>query len=183
MGDETEAKNMDSAASKEEQNASPTQKALEWANASETEQAKLIEKTFWQWHAETHPMPPPRESAVQKAPSRRWWIESPQVIQKNEPGYLCEVCRHIDFRYLVDSPPDQMLDEVTLASLRWVLDSEGCTFCRLVALTIRDIVGGHMVATEVNGKDVMCTLRTLPMENDTSGPRQICLMTVPPPRD
>lgn len=80
------------------------------------------------------------------------------------------------------APPYQMLEEVMLASLRWVLDSDGCNFCRLVALTIKDIVGGHMVATEVNGKDLICTLRTLPMENDTSGPRQICLITVPPPQ-
>ena len=159
---------------------SPT--ALLWVQTPKPERAKLIEKTLWEWYAETHPPPAPAKPLHQEELSKRWWVESPPELQKHDAGNLCEVCRHVDFQYLINSPPEQIL-EFKLSSLKWVVDlCEECAFCRLVILTVKRAVGGRDLPTQVDEKQVMCSMRVLPIDTDMSGRREICLLLIPPPK-
>ena len=161
----------------------------EWAESPAPDRAMIANHIYWTWYGKTYPKPAPQKQDVpgnkiqEKAetPSKRWWIESPQELQADEPGYLCETCRHIDFKYLINSPIEQMLEEIQLNSLAHILENEKCAFCRLVASTIRDMVGGREIDTTVAEKPVMCTMRTMPIETDTRGPRQMMVFTLPPP--
>lgn len=96
-------------------------------------------------------------------------------------AYLCDNCRHIDFEYLITSPIEQMLEDIQLNSLAHVLRNGKCAFCRLVVSTRRDVVGGREVDTTVAGTRVMCSMRSLPVETDTRGPRQLLLFMIPTP--
>ena len=162
----------------------------EWAESPAPDRAMIADHIYWTWYGKTYPKPAPQKQDVpgnepiqEKAetPSKRWWIESPQELQADEPGYLCETCRHIDFKYLINSPIEQVLEEIQVNSLAHILEHEKCAFCRLVASTIRKVAEGREIDTTVAEEPVMCTMRTLPIETDTRGPRQMLLFTVPTP--
>ncbi|MCJ1424050.1 hypothetical protein MMC29_001937, partial [Sticta canariensis] len=163
----------------------------EWAASPAPDRAMIADHLYWTWYGNTYPKPAPQKQDVpgnkpiqEKAetPFRRWWIESPQESQADEPDYLCETCRHIDFKYLInDSPLEQLHEEIQLNSLTHVLQNEKCAFCRLVAFTIRAMVGGREIDTTFDEKPVMCSMITLPIETDTRGPRQLLLCGVPAP--
>ena len=65
--------------------------------------------------------------------------------------------------------------------LAHILENEDCAFCRLVVSIIGDVVGGREIDTTVAEEPVICSMRTLPIETDTRGPRQMYLFTVPAP--
>ena len=152
-----------------------------WTETPEAVRVKFTDRVFWQWIEKTNPMPAPRNEVSHEPPSRRWWIKNPPILECHEPGYLCEVCRHVNFKYLIDSPSEQILEEFELAPLEWVFKNEKCAFCRLVSSSMSNAVGGPTNPTQVDGKAVVCTIRTLPMLTDIHGPRVIWLMTIPPP--
>ncbi|MCJ1282912.1 hypothetical protein MMC26_002238 [Xylographa opegraphella] len=162
----------------------------EWSESPSPDRAMIADHIYWTWYGKTYPKPaPPKQDVLVKkpilerfvAPSKRWWIESPQVLQPNEPGYLCETCRHIDFKYLIRSPLLQILEEIQLKFLALVLENEKCAFCRLVATALRDAFEGRVIDTMIAEKPVMCSMRTLPIETDTRGPRQLLLYLDPTP--
>lgn len=162
----------------------------EWAASPAPDRAMIADHIYWTWYGKTYPKAAPQKQDVPgekpikektETPSKRWWIESPQQFQADEPDYLCETCRHIDFKYLINSPLLQALEEIPLSSLTRVLENENCAFCRLVAFTIRAGVGGCEIDTTVDEKPVMCSMRTLPIESDTKGPRQLLLSGLPTP--
>jgi len=99
-------------------------------------------------------------------------------LQADEPGYLCETCRHIDFKYLINSSIEQMLEEIQLNSLAHILENEKCAFCRLVTFTIRDMVEGREIDTTVAEKPVMCIMRTMSIETETRDSRQMMMFTL-----
>ena len=162
----------------------------EWAASPAPDRAMIADHIYWTWYGKTYPKAAPQKQDVPgekpikektETPSKRWWIESPQDFQADEPDYLCETCRHIDFKYLINSPLLQALEEIPLSSLTRVLENENCAFCRLVAFTIRARVGGSEIDTIVDEKPVMCSMRTVPIESDTKGPRQLLLSGLPTP--
>ncbi|KAL8690679.1 MAG: hypothetical protein Q9218_003924 [Villophora microphyllina] len=153
----------------------------EWADSPAPDRAMIADHIYWTWYGKTYPKPVPQKQDVFETPSKRWWIETPQELQANDPGYLCETCRHIDFEYLINSPVVQLLEEIPLNSLAYVLENAKCAFCRVVASTLRDVFGRPDIDTAVAGEPVLCSMRTLPIETDIRGPRQILLFTVPPP--
>jgi len=162
----------------------------EWTESPAPDRAMIADHIYWTWYGKTYPKPAPQKQDLpgnkpvqDKAenPSKRWWIESPQELQADEPGYLCETCRHIDFKYLINNPVAQALEEIQLNSLAHVLENEKCAFCRLVASIRRDVVGGREIDTTVAEKPIMCSMRTFPIETDTRGPRQMSLFTLPTP--
>ncbi|UNI20172.1 hypothetical protein JDV02_006288 [Purpureocillium takamizusanense] len=77
-----------------------------------------------------------------------WFIADPDVLQEDDPGYLCDMCRHLDFGVLfsqrgipgnnVPSLPTQ----IVIHGLWRVMQEQGnnCAFCRL--LRRRIIEGG-----------------------------------------
>ena len=79
--------------------------------------------------------------------SRKWWLPEPPELKLSDPGYLCHVCRHIDFRYLVfKSEFAQVLEEIPLDKLSLVLQRQQCAFCRLVKQTVEHFYGAEDVA-------------------------------------
>ena len=153
------------------------QVALNYSNLSHADQANF-KKVFWKACA----IPDSKPIILPEEPSRKWFLADSQTLVEDEPGYLCEVCQHVDFKYLVNAPPEQLLEEIPLFSLKWVVQKgETCSFCRLILKTIRDRLRSQEMVTEVDGKDVMCACRSLPLEMGSSGLGEIMLMIEPPP--
>ena len=66
-----------------------------------------------------------------------WFIPSPPVLQDSDPGYLCEMCRQIDFAVLLtrrglpgNNEPGPSVIE--LRALPRVLEETSCSFCSLI---------------------------------------------------
>ncbi|KAL8726279.1 MAG: hypothetical protein Q9166_006825 [cf. Caloplaca sp. 2 TL-2023] len=69
-----------------------------------------------------------------------------------------------------------MFEEFTLGPLKSILESHDRAFCRLLMSTIGDAVGGRMISTQVDGKDMICEMRSLPTGfNNISGPSKLCV--------
>ena len=134
-----------------------------------------LEKVVWDWHAQTYKKPPIQEEEDVTVPSRVWWIENPEILPPTNPSHLCAVCRHIDFRYLLNSPPRQLLELVPLSSLEQIVQKKECAFCRLVRYTIQVAFGEEELPFEIDGKSVTCELRMFPIETNINGPRQLCI--------
>ena len=153
------------------------QVAINYSKLSEADRAQF-EKAFWKINA----IPDPKAGVVPETPSQKWFLANPQTLEKSEPGYLCEICQHVDFKYLIDAPIWQVLEEFTLFNLNWVVEKgESCCFCRLILRTIKGLLGGRELATEVKGKDVVCQFRALPMETGFTGRGEINLLLQPKP--
>ncbi|KAI4231922.1 MAG: hypothetical protein L6R40_007577 [Gallowayella cf. fulva] len=151
--------------------------AANFSNLSDADRAQF-EKAFWKILA----IPDPKAYVSPEKPSRKWYLADPPMLEISEPGYLCDICRHVDFRYLINAPLEQLLEEFTLFNLKWVVESgESCGFCRLILKTIKKLLKGRELVTEVEGRDVMCNFRTLPMEADFTGRGDICLLLQPSP--
>lgn len=144
-----------------------------WRNTAPDIRARFTEKVFWEYIG--NQTSKRKEVILAEPPSRRWWIECPQVLEIHEENYLCEICRHIDFEYLIDSPMEQIREEIPFASLNWLLEHDNCAFCRLVSSTMRSTLGKSLLPAQFDGKDITCTMRTLPMETDMQGPREIAI--------
>lgn len=144
-----------------------------WADLPADLRTQFRERLFWLCIQKINPMPTPKEVVLQELSGRPWYLDNPQILNNHEPAYLCETCRHIDFEYLIDSPIDQMQEEIPLATLKWIFEHDMCSFCHLISSTIRSTMGKQPVFTEVGGKDIVCTARTLPMDIGPSGPREI----------
>lgn len=142
-----------------------------------------LEKVFWDWHAETYKKPATEKPFELKVPSRVWWIEEPETLLPTDPSYLCATCQHIDFQYLMRSPIQQLMEMIPLGFLEQIDQKTECAFCRLVVYTIRTAFGDDKVPYEIDGKPVTCELRILPMETNSSGPRQLCIYLNALPKD
>ena len=142
-----------------------------------------LEKMVWDWHAQTFKKPAVQKEEDLTAPSRVWWIENPQILPHTDPSHLCVVCRHIDFHYLLNSPPRQLLEMVPLSSLEQIVQKEECAFCRLVTHTIQVAFGEETLPFEIDGKSVTCKLQIFSMETNVNGPRQLCIYLNVLPRE
>ena len=130
-------------------------------------------------------IPDPKRPDKIEQPSQKWVLANPQTpLNKSDPEYLCEVCRHIDFHYLTHAPFAQMLDIFSPFSLKWVVQmSEVCAFCRLIHRTIRSRNGDKELKLTIEGKDVMCNVLALPESIASSGRGEISLALQPCPDD
>ncbi|KAK3998067.1 heterokaryon incompatibility protein 6, OR allele [Cladorrhinum sp. PSN332] len=66
-----------------------------------------------------------------------WFIPSPPTLAKDDPGYLCDMCRHIDFDVLLTQrglPGNQKpgLTSIQLYGFAKVMTEESCSFCTLL---------------------------------------------------
>lgn len=150
-------------------------KSLSGLDASGKELYPGFEKVFWDWHAQTYKKPPVKRQENPAIPSRVWWIENPETLPPTDPSHLCVVCKHIDFRYLLNSPPQQLRELVPLSSLEQIIQKKECAFCRLVVHTIQVAFGEDNLPFEIDETPVFCELRVLPMEINLTGPRQLCV--------
>ena len=148
---------------------------LSGLDASGKELYPGLEKVIWDWHAQTHKKPKIKRQENATIPSRVWWIENPETLPPADPGHLCAVCQHIDFHYLLNSPPQQMTEPVPLSSLEQIVQKRECAFCRLLVHTIQVAFGEDKLPLKIDDKLVVCQIRILPIETNAAGPRQLCI--------
>jgi hypothetical protein len=82
-----------------------------------------------------------------------WYIPKPTILDKGDPLYLCEMCRHIDFRALLEQrglPGNQLPGPTSIEILAfWKIKQEvNCRFCTLVR---RSIERDELLASELQG--------------------------------
>ncbi|PKS06138.1 hypothetical protein jhhlp_007455 [Lomentospora prolificans] len=91
-----------------------------------------------------------------------WWVEDPSILSDDDPSFLCEVCRHINFRYLIyESPIAQIVEDIPLGPYSTLLQRQHCAFCRLTKCAIDNIFGVGVVPLEHNGKTVTIAFSTM----------------------
>ncbi|KAK1589881.1 uncharacterized protein LY79DRAFT_516979 [Colletotrichum navitas] len=82
-----------------------------------------------------------------------WFIASPEVLPEDDPAYLCDMCRHIDFKLLLSQRglPSGAV-RITVHGLWRVMQEENsCSFCRMLRqkITGDGLVSG-MTAEEIS---------------------------------
>ncbi|ETS78056.1 hypothetical protein PFICI_10118 [Pestalotiopsis fici W106-1] len=86
-----------------------------------------------------------------------WFITDPEVLPEDDPGYLCEMCRHLNFeamftqRELPGNSVPSMPTRINLHGLWKIMQGEGntCAFCGLLRRKI--IEGGKVDPNEEDG--------------------------------
>ncbi|GJN74266.1 hypothetical protein PCL_09135 [Purpureocillium lilacinum] len=79
-----------------------------------------------------------------------WFIADPEVLPEDDPGYLCEMCRHLDFaalfsqRGLPGNNVPSMPTQINIHGMWKVMQESGnnCAFCRI--LRRRIVEGGSI---------------------------------------
>ncbi|KAG5810772.1 hypothetical protein H9Q74_001435 [Fusarium xylarioides] len=67
-----------------------------------------------------------------------WFIQDPPVLEETDPEYLCDMCRHIDFKVLLSQrglPGNQLPGQsrISVYGIPNVMDENShCSFCRLI---------------------------------------------------
>lgn len=83
------------------------------------------------------------------------WIENPSVIDEDR---LCDVCRHIDFKFLVKNRLSPK-DAIELGLLHDILRKDWCAFCRMVVRAISITCKINLLEKlEHEVKDTFCEL-------------------------
>jgi hypothetical protein len=93
-------------------------------------------------------IPQPQADLYKPGPvSRKWWLPNPPELEPFNPCYLCHVCCHIDFDYVIFKCGFvQVLVEMLLDRLSLVLQRQHCAFCRLVKQTLEHFFGAEAVS-------------------------------------
>lgn len=93
-----------------------------------------------------------------------WWIADPVVLDENEPSYLCELCRHINFKVLLTQrglPGNQEPGptRIGLYSLTHVLRNHPCAFCLLLRKSFSEKgFPGDSCPDDFEGQTIMLTV-------------------------
>ena len=105
------------------------------------------------------------------------------ALHESDKSYLCNVCRHINFRYLIfESLFKQILEEIHLAFLSDILANQSCAFCRLVKFTLDNAFGSDALPLEYEGQAVKISMVAAFLDVVTlSGPKQLLLWVKPNP--
>jgi hypothetical protein len=125
-------------------------------------------------------------ASVPEAPPRKWWIEHPQVVSEDDPSFLCDVCKHIDFKFLIfESTLMQVQDEIPLDTFSRILEKQYCAFCRLIKKTIDNNFGLDVLPTQHEDKAVKISMIAYGSWQtfDQNHPRQLLLWVKPNPLD
>lgn len=72
-----------------------------------------------------------------ESPPEPWWIEDPPQRSPSDQDYLCEVCRHINFRWLFENNMPKgrssRRGRIVIGTFGRVLEQANCSFCVLLA--------------------------------------------------
>jgi hypothetical protein len=125
-------------------------------------------------------------ASVPETPQRKWWVEHPQVVPEDDPSFLCDVCKHLDFKFLIfKSTLQEVQDEIPLDSFSSILEKQYCAFCRLVKKTIDNNFGPNALPTQHKNEAVKISM--VPYGSwqtfDQDRPRQLLLWAKPNPVD
>lgn len=71
-----------------------------------------------------------------------WWISEPPVLEEDDESFLCNRCRHIDFKVILSQRGLKGSGNAERTSLHFeqlytVFEREHCAFCRMLAKQIR----------------------------------------------
>ncbi|KAH0439669.1 hypothetical protein CcaCcLH18_02779 [Colletotrichum camelliae] len=74
-----------------------------------------------------------------------WFIANPEILPEDDPGYLCEMCRHLNFDVLftqhgvLGNNLPSLPAQINIGGLWKVMEqTNGCAFCRLLRRKILD---------------------------------------------
>lgn len=72
-----------------------------------------------------------------RSPPEAWWIEDPPPRSPSDPDYLCDVCRHIDFRWFFENNISKSIPlrqrKISIGTVGRVVKQANCSFCVLLA--------------------------------------------------
>lgn len=117
-----------------------------------------------------------------EASSPKWKLKSPQNLPEDSPSFLCDVCKHINFKFLIfECSVFEGYNEVPLDSYSKISEKQYCAFCRLVKKTIDNNYGAGIMPVEHEGKPIMISMiASLDAEAlDLSSSRQLALWIKP----
>lgn len=103
-------------------------------------------------------------SGSEALPDEEWFVSDPEVLPEDDPGYLCDLCRHLDFatlltkRGLPGNNIPSMPTQIQIYGL-WRVMQEGGNRCAFCGLLRRKIVEGGSLS-RMSGEDIRdeCTL-------------------------
>ncbi|KAI9730208.1 MAG: hypothetical protein M1834_005972 [Cirrosporium novae-zelandiae] len=117
-------------------------------------------------------------------PMGPWYYENPPCVPDNCAGYLCGVCKRINFEWLFENDLSATYDElyldhlmeeqdlsdttdettqsIPLGTMAGIVSKQRCTFCRLLVRSICTTFDIDSPITEYNGQQVTCTLDNHP---------------------
>jgi len=112
-----------------------------------------------------------------------WRLENYELLPENDVSFLCDVCRRINFRFLLHEVPMLQMPEVPLGDLERVLKERCCAFCRLVRTTLENALGSDYATlpTEYEGKKVTMLLVSFFRSLEATKPRRLILWIRPDP--
>ena len=118
---------------------------------------------------------------------RRWWLKDPAELDESDPSFLCEICRHIDFHYMLFSTPLYAIpedSEILLGTYSEILKRQACAFCRLIKSAIDNGNDGDddFLPEEHEGKPVRLSMVSVSTTFVQSDPRQLILWAKPDPQ-
>lgn len=96
-----------------------------------------------------------QKSSKDATEPRPWWIENPATLDES---HLCDICRHIDFKFLVKNRLPSK-HAIKLGLLRETVRKDRCAFCRMVVNAISITYKVNVVEKlENEAKDTFCEL-------------------------
>lgn len=122
-----------------------------------------------------------------KSPNKTWRLEKPRTLSRDDPGYLCPVCRHIDFRSLVlETSIEDVGQEIPLSEWSEVLEKQQCAFCRLLKTTIEGVYGINGLPVGNDSQPVKISMVAAFKQDEDFlrsllGPRRLRLWIIPDP--
>jgi len=125
-------------------------------------------------------------ASVPEVPQRKWWIENPQDVPEDDASFLCDVCKHIDFKFVIfETTLMDVREEIPLDTFSKILEKQYCAFCRLIKKTIDNNFGLDALPTQHEGKAVNISMIAYGSWQtfDQSRPRQLLLWVKPNPID
>ena len=120
--------------------------------------------------------------AATKSPP--WHLKDPEELPEDSDFFLCEACRHLDFKYLIFSAPlQQAVHEIPLDTYANVLRKQRCAFCRLIKAAIDNFFReGKILPTEHDGKPInLSMISTFSSSTNGSVPRDLLIWVKPNP--
>ncbi|PLB50091.1 HET-domain-containing protein [Aspergillus steynii IBT 23096] len=77
-----------------------------------------------------------------KGKIEEWWIPDPPVLNEDDEEYLCDMCRHIDFKVIfsqrgIKGSKKSEKTSIHFEQLHPIFERESCAFCGLLARQIR----------------------------------------------
>jgi hypothetical protein len=119
-----------------------------------------------------------------KVTKPKWHLAEPVTFAQGHPSFLCTVCRHINFHYMLYEVPHLGVperNEVPLGSVERLRSTQQCAFCQLIKETLDNVFQPIQLPTKHEGKEVRLSMISLSETMNKSHPRQLMIWLKPNP--